>query len=170
MGKALKVLRSINEKACYVAMVALFLLMILTVVNTLTRKTWIGGIPDSLDMTELFMILIVFCGFAFLESEKGHIRVDMLINQFPKMVKKIVSGILYLASAGILFLFFAAELKETAGKITTGASTQVLSIPHWPFTIIVAIAILLYGITLLAHAIEIFIGSNEKSKPGASMH
>jgi TRAP-type C4-dicarboxylate transport system permease small subunit len=143
-------------------MVALFLLMCMTTVDTITRKTTIGGIPDSLDLTELFLVLIIFCGFAFLESEKGHIRVDMFVNMFPKLIGRIVRSLLYLVSAAILFLCTYALIINIIPTKNSGASTQLLHIPTWPFIIIATIAYLLYAITVLANAIEIIISDEDE--------
>ncbi|NTV89740.1 MAG: TRAP transporter small permease [Clostridiales bacterium] len=155
MEKALKIVDSINLKMCYIAMVALFALMCMTTVDTITRKTPLGGITDSLDLTELFLIFIIFCGLAFLESERGHIRVDMFVNMLPGLLKKIIEFIMYMISAVILILLFYAMLGDIGSTFASGAATQVLHVPHWPFVVVVTVAVFLYALTVLLHGIEI---------------
>lgn len=164
LKKALKIVDSINLKMCYVAMVTLFVLMCMTTADTIMRKTPLGGITDSLDLTELFLVFIVFCGLAFLESERGHIRVDMFVNMLPRLLKKITETFLYLISAGILSLLFVSMFSDIFKKFKSGAATQVLGIPHWPFVIVVTIAVLLYAVTVLMHAIEIAIAKPDDAE------
>lgn len=164
MKKALKIVDSINLKMCYVAMVSLFVLMCMTTIDTIMRKTPLGGITDSIDLTELFLIFIVFCGLAFLESDRGHIRVDMFVNMMPKLLKKITEVFMYLLSAGILILLFISTFDDIGSTFESGAATQILQIPHWPFVVVVTVAIFLYAVTVLFHMIELIIGKNEEQQ------
>ncbi|SHI07425.1 TRAP-type C4-dicarboxylate transport system, small permease component [Sporobacter termitidis DSM 10068] len=164
MKKALKIVDSINLKVCYIAMAALFVLMCMITVDTIMRKTPLGGIPDSQDLTELFLILIVFCGLAFLESDRGHIRVDMFVNMFPRLLKKITEVVMYLLSAGILMLLFYAMLGNIGSTYSSGAATQILRIPHWPFVAVVTVALFLYAFTVLLHGIELITQKDDEKK------
>lgn len=153
---------------CYVAMVSLFVLMCMTTIDTIMRKTPLGGITDSLDLTELFLIFIVFCGLAYLESDRGHIRVDMFVNMFPRLLKKITEVFMYLLSAGILILLFFSMLSDIGSTFKSGAATQILQIPHWPFVVVVTVAIFLYAVTVLFHGIELIIGKDDVEKTDES--
>jgi TRAP-type C4-dicarboxylate transport system permease small subunit len=142
-------------------MISLFFLMCLTTLNTVMRKSPLGGITDSLDITEYFLVLIIYCGMAYLESEKGHIRVDMFLVMLPGALRKYTEAFWYLVSAGILGLFSYAMLLNIGSTYRSGAATQVMHIPQWPFTILVAAAISLYAVTVTLHLIEILIGSGD---------
>ena len=159
LKKALRCMYSLNKKMCYVAMAAMFLLMCMTTIDIAMRKTATGGIADSFDITEIFMVLIIFCGFAFLESEKGHIRVDVLLNALPKTLRKIIDAATYLLSALILIPISYAMFQFIANRYHSGAATQDLAIPYWPFVVVVAVAFALFTITTALHAIEIVFGS-----------
>ena len=180
MKKVLKIVDSINLKICYVAMIALFVLMCLTTIDTITRKIpkdsvfpdWMaGGIPDSMDLTELMMIFIVFCGLAYLESERGHIRVDMFVNMLPRMGKRIVEGLLLVLEAAILFLMTYSMFEKILTTLKNGAATQLLHIPQWPFVIVVVIAMFFYSLIVLVHAIEVLGGFTEEKQelPGEAI-
>jgi len=164
MQKALKIADSINEKMAYIAMATLFILMCLTTVDTITRKTPLGGITDSLDLTELFLVIIIFCTLAFLESERGHIRVDIFVNMFPGRLKKITESITYLLSTCILFLLFYSMLDNISDAYQSGTTTLNLGIPHWPFVVVVTAAIFLYAFTVLLHMIEVLIQKDDGAK------
>ena len=158
LEKLLNGLKSINMKICYVAMGALFFLMAMTTIDVVSRKLMgFRGILDSLDMTELGLVLIIFCGFAYLESENGHIRVDMFVNMFPPLLKKIVEFVTLLGGAAILFMLFYSLFGNIATTYASGSATQMLHIPKWPFVLISAVGIIFYTITVFLHAIDILI-------------
>ena len=157
LEKAIKFMDNITLKVCYVAMVAAFFLMCMTTVHAIMRKfTTLGGIKDSLGLTELTMVLIVFCSLAFMEAERGHIRVDILINKFPKKFGTALQGLLLIITGVFIFLIFFAM----AGNITTvyarGAATVVWGIPHWPFLIVAVVGLFVYALAALLHGFEKF--------------
>ena len=155
--KILRILEYINLRAIWVSMAALFVLMIMTSYNAIVRRAGIGGVADSLDLTQLLMILIIFCALAFQESKRGHIRVDMFVVMMPKLASKLVDGFFNLISAGILGIFAYAYYDSIAGSRRSGAATQVYRIPEWPFVIVVSIVIALFALTMLFNTIDIFL-------------
>ena len=130
LNKILKVLEYINLRALWVSMASLFILMIMTSVNAIIRKAGIGGIADSLDLTQLLMILIIFCALAFQESKRGHIRVDMFVVMMPKLIAKLVNGLFNLLSTGILGFFSYSYFSDIAKTRSSGAASQVYRIPE----------------------------------------
>ena len=142
-------------------MVAMAVLMLMTTFNTIMRKMMMGGITDNLDLTEYLMTLIIFGGLAFLESEKGHVRVDMFLIMLPKTLKRIAESLWYLLSAGVLFMLFYGMYISIGPTYRSGAGSQVLHVPEWPFTAVVTVAIFLYAFTVLLHLIAIAIGKDE---------
>jgi TRAP-type C4-dicarboxylate transport system permease small subunit len=138
-------------------MCATFFLMCMTTIHAVFRKfTSFGGITDSLGITELTMVLIVFCSLAYMESERGHVRVDILVNKFPKRFVSILTGILYLLTAAFIFVLFYAVAGNVGTIMSRGAATQILHIPFWPFYAVICVGLFAYALTVLFHAIEEF--------------
>ena len=157
MKKALKIIDNINLKICYVSMGAAFFLMCMTTVHAIFRKfTTLGGITDSLNITELCMVLIVFCAFAYMESQHGHVRVDVLASRFPKKFGTGLHGVMLIITGLFIFVIFYA----VAGNVTTiydrGAASLSLKIPYWPFYIVIAVGLFVYAVTTLLHGFEKF--------------
>jgi len=138
--------------------------MIMTSVNAVIRKAGIGGIADSLDLTQLLMILIIFCALAFQESKRGHIRVDMFVVMMPKLVSKIVNGFFNVLSSGILGFFSYSYFSDIAKTRSSGAATQVYRIPEWPFVIVVAVVLGLFALTMFFNTINIFLYDEESTE------
>jgi len=155
--KVLKIVNAINLKVCYISMVAIFVLMLLTTVNVIVRKLGIWGVPDAFDMTNLLMILIVFCALAYQESVKEHIRVDMLVEMLPNILKHIVNALFDLLTVGTLGYFSYAYYTEISRRLRSGAASQILKIPEWPFCIVVAVVSALFALTVLLNMIDRFL-------------
>ena len=155
--KILKVLEYINLRALWVSMAALFVLMLMTSVNAVIRKMGVGGIADSLDLTQLLMVLIIFFSFAFLESKREHIRIDMFVNILPGVFAKIADAVLNALSAAVLALFAYSYFASIPGSRAQGAATQVWRIPEWPFVAAVAVVLTLFALTMLFNSIDILI-------------
>ena len=164
--KVLKVVNSINYKVCYISMVSLFVLMVMTTVNTVIRKLGIGGIVDAFDMTGLLMILMIFCALAFQESGKEHIRVDMFVEMMPRVGKLIVNTFLDLLTIGALGYLSYAYFIDVGPSYTSGAASQVLKIPEWPFKIVVAVSVALFAITVLLNMIDSFLPKEPEESSG----
>jgi TRAP-type C4-dicarboxylate transport system permease small subunit len=140
--------------------------MCLTTVDVITRKfvPAIGGVTDSLEFTEYAMIVIVFCGFAFLESKKGHIRVDMFVNMMPKKIGKGVEVLMLLIGSVVLFFLTVALFADIIPTIAAHKGSQILHVPQWPFVAVCAVSILFYAITVFLHGIERIRQKEEKEE------
>ena len=166
--KILRILETVNMKALYIAMAALFILMMMASINAVIRRAGIGGIADSLDLTRLLMVLIIFSSMAYQESKRGHVRVDMFLMMTPKWFYKIVDGFLNLLSIGILGFMTYAYFMDIERIRASGAASQVYRIPEWPFIAIVAVVLLLFTVTTLFNSIDVFFYDNKEEKPEAT--
>jgi TRAP-type C4-dicarboxylate transport system permease small subunit len=110
------------------------------------------------------MILIVFCALAFQESGKEHIRVDMFVEMLPKVVGKVVNIVFdFFTVVAVGYLSYAYFI-DIAPTRRSGAASSLMRIPEWPFRLVVAIAVLLFAITVLLHTIERFLPKDNEDK------
>jgi len=156
------IVKSINRKYLHISMAALFIMMLMTVVNTIIRKAGIGGIVDAFDMTGLLMILTVYCALAYQESIKGHVRIDMFVDMLPGVSSKIVDTFLNVLSVAIMAVMCYAYYNAIIPRFYSGSSTQVLKIPEWPFYIIVTIGLFLFTVAMLLNTIGLFMPKEEE--------
>ena len=155
MAKVKNFIYLIDTRLCNVAMVTMFFLMCFTTVDVLLRKfvPAIGGITDSVDFTNYILVVLIFCGFAYLETQHGHIRVDVLVILFPKKVQNVLEGVMMIIAAVVLFFTAYAFFSTIASTIASHKGTTVMHFPQWPFELVAAIAILMYAVTVLFHGI-----------------
>ena len=163
MAKLLKSVDLINFRICNVAMWTVFFLMFLTTIHAILRKfTLLGGIRDALPITELAMVVLVFCGFAYMQSQKGHVRVDFLVNRLPRGLSKLLEIVTLFIGSGIIWVMFYASITNIIPTYAKGASTMLLKIPFWPFMIVISVGLFFYALTLALHAIDGCIRFSEK--------
>jgi TRAP-type C4-dicarboxylate transport system permease small subunit len=153
MTKAIRVLHKICDKFSYISLAATFFLMCMTTIHVILRKGFAGGVTDSLDLTAISMVAIVFCSLAYLQAHDGHVRVNMFADMLPPGMKKALKFVLYTASAAVLFIMCYAAMLNIGTQFDSGAQTQVLKIPIWPFVILTFIGLLLYAINLLLQGV-----------------
>ena len=158
MKKAVKFFDNINHKICYASMGAAFFLMCMTTVHAIIRKfTNSGGITDSLGITEITMVVIVFCAFAYMESQHGHVRVTVLADLFPKKQGTGLHGVMLVITGLFLFTIFYAVMIYLPIVSSRGPTTLMLKIPIWPFYIVIAVGLFVYAVTVLLHGFEKFM-------------
>jgi TRAP-type C4-dicarboxylate transport system permease small subunit len=135
----------------------------MTSVHVILRKfTPLGGINASLELTEISMVLIVFCALAYLQLNDGHVRVDLFVNMLPEKGRRVLYFVILLISAVVLFVMFYATMLNISTQFASGAQTQVWKIPLWPFVIITAIGLFLYALNVLFKAFDVLLGGNDK--------
>jgi len=86
----------------WLSIVLMMLMIVLLLVNTITRALFDYMIPYLFDyITYMFAGVIVY-GMAPTIAEKGHITIDVLYKFFPRMTKKAVDFINYVLAFGFL--------------------------------------------------------------------
>ena len=149
MKKIQKVLNSVNNVFSYVAMAAAFVLMIITALQVLLRNFTTLSIPGILELTELSLVLVVFLSIAYLQSAKGHIRVEIFLDLLPRRIRLILSFITYLLSFVIIGIMLYAGVDQVSSIYNLGQRTSNLQIIIWPFYLVVCVGLALYALTLL---------------------
>ena len=100
MKKIHSALSTFTRYISWAGLAATFFLMVVTTIDVILRKLPINAsITGSYDMTEMGMVVIVFFGIAYFQSEHGHVRVEMFVEKFPYTVRCIVEGVVNLVEA-----------------------------------------------------------------------
>lgn len=157
------VLSSFTKHISWAGLAATFFLMIVTTVDVILRaiaKNVGNGlslsVKGSYDMTEMGMVVIVFFGIAYFQSEHGHVRVEMFVEKFPYVVRCILEGVVNFVEAIFGALMCYAAFQQISTLYTRGNGTSVIHIPHWPFAVFMTIGLLLFTIFLVLDGIMCF--------------
>lgn len=130
-----------------------FILMIVTAIDTILRKTSNMALLGSLEITEMGMVILIFFGIASNQVAKGHVSVDMFVDMFPPKMRYISDTVVLIIEAAVMGLMTYSGYLLTLSYIDKDLVTEVLGIPVWPFAILMTIGLLLFTAMLLIDGI-----------------
>lgn len=127
---------------------ALFAIMLLTLVDVGGRKFADTSVPGSLELTELLMVVVIFAGLPLVSLRREHVVFDSLDRLLPagmqRLQRRIVDLLCAAALGGVGWLMWEKALQ--VGEY--GDTTAQLHIPQGPFIGLMAV---LCGVTALVH-------------------
>ena len=152
-----KVVNQICKFLAYIGCAAVFIVMFIMVIDIIMSLVSNSRILGNYELTELGMILLIFFGIAYTQTQKGHVRVDMFIGFLPKKARSIVDGIVTLITAAVVGLMTYAAFIQAGVYASSGTTSSVLHITYAPFGYVMAVGFFLYAIVLIVDAIDLFI-------------
>jgi TRAP-type C4-dicarboxylate transport system permease small subunit len=107
--------------------------VLLTFVSVVLRYTLSWSIPDSYDLSRLFLGILIFWGIAVTGYRGGHITVDLLWNALPAPARRVLDILATLFTLGCMAVFAWAMAGKVADEFGSGEQTYDLRLPVWPF-------------------------------------
>lgn len=146
----MQVWNSIKRGSGALSSVFVFLMIVTIVPDVLLRHFANKPIKGVLELNTVFMVVVVFMGLAWTESENYHVNVNIinnLLNPFWNCLLKIFSYIVSL----ILFLFIlAASINATYVSLANNEMIYGFwEFPVWPVKSIIVIGIFLLCIEFI---------------------
>ena len=147
-GGSLPLRQALRTLCGWLAAVALFAIMLLTLADVGGRKLLSASVPGSLELTELLMVVVIFTSLPLVALAGEHVVFDSLDAWLPARVKQIQQAAVELLCA--LALGGLAVLMWTKGSQMTeyGDVTAQLRLP---LGIFVHLMSLLIGLAAFAH-------------------
>ena len=132
------------------AALALFAIMILTLIDVSGRKALSQSVPGSLEMTELLMVVVIFAGLPLVSLAGEHVVFDSLDAVLPKWLRRTQGLLVDTLCAGALF-GLAWLMWSMAGQMAGyGETTAQLKLPKAPFVYGMSV---LCAVTALVHVL-----------------
>ena len=147
-------MRKLLETLCgLLAAVALFAIMVLTLIDVTGRKLISTSVPGSLEMTELLMVVVIFAGLPLVSLSGEHVVFDSLDPLIPAAVKHVQQAVVELICvAALLGVGWLMWVKGNQ-MIEYGDISAQLKLPLGPFVWIMS---LLCVVTAVVHGMLIF--------------
>ena len=130
-----------------IAIVILVAMMLFTVVNVVMRAFFNRPIPGDVELIEVAMVCTGFLGLAWCAIREKHIRVDLLVQYFPKRVQGVIDSIGYIGALGASIIISWQSINEGLANKEMETATASLDIPVYPFYWVTALG---YGILCFA--------------------
>ena len=143
----------INRWVCYLGMLLILPLMLLTTADVIGRAAWARPIPGIVELSSYMLDVFILLGLAYTQQVKGHVRVSMLTLRLPHRVQLSLEIVVTLLSLFIMVLLawqgWVVGMEETA-------VSDMLRIPQRPFKLLVGVAALLLCLELVIDLVAAF--------------
>ena len=133
-------IHKLSRIMCYIGMVLLIPMMLLTSGEVLGRAFWDKPIPGTLELSSYMLAIFILLGVAYTQQVKGHVRVEMLISRLPERVR---AGLDVLTNLLCLFILVILAWQGWVLGIQEKTVSDMLRIPQWPFRLLVSVAAVL---------------------------
>ncbi|MCL2226189.1 MAG: TRAP transporter small permease [Oscillospiraceae bacterium] len=148
-------IKTINKFANLISAFLLAGLTLLIVANIFLRNVFFIFVPGVFELTQIFLSIIAFFAVAYAHDNKAHCVVEALYKVLPRAGKwffSLVSSLFFLATAcvvgGSVFHLAITQISNTD-------HTMALRIPLWPFSMLGALGILLFCLSLIGDLVYI---------------
>ncbi len=132
------------------AALALFALMLLTLVDVSGRKLLSTSVTGSLEVTELLLVVVIFAGMPLVSLRGEHVVFDSLDKLMPPALLRaqelIVDALCAAALFGVAWLMWT----KAGNMIEYGDQTAQLALPLGPFVYLMSV---LCGLTAAVHGL-----------------
>ena len=143
----------INRWVCYLGMLLILPLMLLTTADVIGRAAWARPIPGIVELSSYMLDVFILLGLAYTQQVKGHVRVSMLTSRLPQRAQQSLEIVVTLLSLFIMVLLawqgWVVGMEETA-------VSDMLRIPQRPFKLLVGVAAILLCLELVVDLMSAF--------------
>jgi len=149
-----KISRVLNEILIGIAGVFLVVMILLTCGNIFLRLVW-TPVKGTFELMGFFGAIVTASALGYTQIKRGHIGIDIVVNQFSAKTQRILSGINYF----ICMVFFGIAGWQIAKWATvlwkTGEVTETLRIIFYPFTYGVAFGCFVLTLVLFVDLLKV---------------
>ena len=147
-------MKKLLESLCgLLAAVALFGIMVLTLIDVTGRKLISTSVPGSLEMTELLMVVVIFAGLPLVSLSGEHVVFDSLDPLIPTAAKRVQQALVELICAAALLGMGWLMWVKGNQMIEYGDISAQLKLPLGPFVWIMSA---LCAVTAVVHGMLVF--------------
>ena len=122
-------------------------MILLTCANIFIRKFYIP-IRGTFELMGYAGALVTAFALGYTQLTRGHICVDVLVNTYPKPLKRLIYMINHGVCAGFFFIVAWQMIKKAMILKNAGDLSETLRIIYYPFTLAVAFGCFILALTL----------------------
>ncbi len=145
----------------------LVFMMGLTVIDVGLRKLANAPIFGAQNVSELALLVVVFCALAHCGRVRGHIAVDLIGSVAGPRLLRVTDAFVNLLGAAVFVVLAWRAVVAAEHAMAIGRVSNLLAIPHWPFYTMIALGSGLYVIAQLIDAVRAASGSDAGGDGGS---
>ncbi|HLS16826.1 MAG TPA: TRAP transporter small permease [Paenalcaligenes sp.] len=153
-----KVIFSLTTVVRTVALSTMVAMMFFIFFAVLSRQFYRPVIGD-IELVQLGMVVLIMFGLAYTEQIKGHISIGIFVDRFPQKLQRLLDCLGYALTIGVTGLIaytFVGVAQEHQYQMRL--STDLMSIPFYPFDWVIVIGFCTWGLEALLGLIDSIIG------------
>ncbi len=163
-------LKALLQALCgLLAGIALFAIMLLTLVDVTGRKFLDASVPGSLEVTELLLVVVIFAGLPLVSLRGEHVVFDSLDPLWPATWRRVQQALVDLACMGLLLGVAWVMWVKADNMAEYGDTTAQLLLPLGPFvhgmSVLCAVTALVHGLLILQPTSHHHAGGPEEPSP-----
>ena len=142
--------RNASKAGANLASLAIVLIMIVTVVDVVTRGVSARSVPGMIESAEIILVAAAFLGLGYAQRMKAHVSTSIFMDALPPAMARILrrAGLLVVVVYATSATFVSARRAWDAfqgGEVRFG----LIEIPQWPARTAIAIGFTLLLVELL---------------------
>jgi len=153
MDRLEKIVSYLARRTAQLAQLALVLAMLVIVANIFMRAWW-KPLTGSYELVEILGAVILSMGVAYCAVNRGHVSVSLLVDSFPPRIRGFIDMITSIISLAFISVIAWGLLQYAAMVQRRGLSTSSLDIPLYPVYYLVALGLLMLGLTVFVDLLK----------------
>lgn len=159
--KIAKVIHRIVFYGCFIGMLVLLIMMLLTTSDVIGRSIFGHPVSGTYELTGYMMAVTVLLGLGYAQQAESNVRVEFLTEKMPPKVQGFLVTLFSLMAA-VFFSIVAWEgFKGGIRVMHEGTASDILHIPEYPFQLLVGVGAFLLMLELI---IKFFTSAYQLSK------
>lgn len=149
-----KVVDTISRYTGYLSYICFALIILLTVVDVVLRKTVDKPIVGSYEIITYLLLVGVFSSFAYCQTLRGHIQVTMILRLLPKRAVFIIYSIASALTAIIMCFVAYAAAQQAMYIMEKGFRSDTLHFVTHPFIWIECICMVVFALACILDTVQ----------------
>jgi TRAP-type C4-dicarboxylate transport system permease small subunit len=130
----------ITKWLAILAAVSIAIMMVINFTDIIGTKFFLRSVPGALDISEELMVLVTLLPLAFIALERGHIRITLLEEHLPSVVRFVLQIVQYVIATLITGFITCRVFVQFQKTIEVMDLKEGLDLPIWPANLAVVIA------------------------------
>ncbi len=163
MDLLMKINKFLNKLLTLTGGVFLLAMITLTCANIFIRQ-FFSPIPGTFELLGYAGAVVSAFALGYTQFTNGHISVDILVNGYPKPLKRMVS----ILNHGVCCIFFSLlgwfMIQKALTLKNTGELSETLRIIYYPFILAVAVGFFILALALFTDLLKAVLIQKEGAK------
>ncbi len=149
-----RVLAPISRWAFRIAMLVMALMMVPVFVDVVIRYVVHGSLLGAYELEEFSLALVTFLALAGIQADKGHINITFVTDHLSERTRLLLETFVWCAGTPVLLALAWRMVIAAMNKYEVGEVSFDLELHIWPVMVLCAAGLALFGLYMLAHALE----------------